>query len=227
MALTLAFDVYGTLIDIQGVMQQLQSLVGNRAKEFSALWRSKQLEYSFRRGLMQKYCDFSTCTQHALEFTCEHLHTPLTDDQKSSLLNIYRHLPAYSEVKAALQQLKSANYTLCAFSNGRADTVLELLKNADIIGEFDNVVSVDDVHSFKPDPKVYAHLLDTVNADGANVWLISSNSFDIIGAKAVGLQTAWIQRTSDNYFDPWEFQPDLTVSDLNQFAQHMGDHPIT
>lgn len=222
MALTLAFDVYGTLIDTQGVLLQLQTLVGIQAKEFSALWRSKQLEYSFRRGLMQKYCDFSICTQHALEFTCEYFDTPLTDDQKLSLLNSYSELPAFNDVEAALLQLKSANYSLCAFSNGKADTVIKLLKNADIYEAFDSVVSVDEVQSFKPSPKVYAHLLKTVNATVDNVWLISSNSFDIIGAKSAGLRTAWVQRVVTDQFDPWEYQPDLTVSSLTQFAEYMN-----
>lgn len=224
MALTLAFDVYGTLIDTQGVLLQLQNLVGNRAQDFSVLWRNKQLEYSFRRGLMQKYCDFSICTQQALEFACEYFDSPLTRNQKLSLLNAYCELPAFNDVEAALLQLKCANYTLCAFSNGKADAVTKLLKNANIYETFDIVVSVDEVQSFKPSPKVYAHLLKTVHSTVDKVWLISSNSFDIIGAKSAGLKTAWVQRAVSNQFDPWEYQPDLIVSSLTQFAEYLTRH---
>ena len=222
MALKLVFDVYGTLIDTQGVLQQLQNLIGNHAKEFSATWRNKQLEYSFRRGLMQKYCDFSICTQQALEFTCEYYDTSLTDAQKLSLLNAYSELPAFRDVKAALLQLKSAHYTLCAFSNGKTDAVIKLLKNADIYESFDYVISVDDVQSFKPSPKVYAHLLKTIDTTVSNLWLISSNSFDVIGAKSAGLRAAWVQRIATDQFDPWEYQPDLTVSSLTELARYMS-----
>ncbi len=222
MALTLAFDVYGTLIDTQGVLQQLQDIVGKRAKDFSALWRNKQLEYSFRRGLMQQYRDFSICTQHALEFTCKQFDTPLTDTQKHSLLNTYNELPVFNDVKAALLQLKSENHTLCAFSNGTMDAVTNLLKNAGIYDSFDCIVSVDEVQSFKPSPEVYAHLLKAVNSAADKVWLISSNAFDVIGAKSSGLHAAWVQRAATDQFDPWEFQPDVTISSLTQLAEQMS-----
>jgi 2-haloacid dehalogenase len=70
MSVTLAFDVYGTLIDTQGVVSKLQELVGDKATSFSQTWREKQLEYTFRRGLMQNYQNFSVCTSNALDYTC-------------------------------------------------------------------------------------------------------------------------------------------------------------
>ena len=224
MALTLAFDVYGTLIDTQGVLLRLQHIVGDRAKEFSVYWRSKQLEYSFRRGLMRRYRDFTVCTSHALDFTCAYFDVSLTDDQKLELLHEYRALPAFDDVKVALSQLNSLQYTLCAFSNGTTKTVVDLLKNADLYNLFKFIVSADDVQTFKPNPEVYEHLLATLNANASDVWLISSNAFDIIGAKSAGLQTAWLQRTDSEVFDPWEFQPDITISSLTQLAGCLCDY---
>ena len=67
MALTLAFDVYATLIDTHGVIVALEKHVGAKAHDFSRTWREKQLEYSFRRGLMQNYENFAVCTSNALD----------------------------------------------------------------------------------------------------------------------------------------------------------------
>ena len=215
MPLILAFDVYGTLIDTQSITTQLADLVGNKAKEFSTVWRNKQLEYSFRRGLMRQYNDFSVCTSNALDFTCSYFDAPLNDAQKQTLLNAYRTLPAFSDVRNTLTQLRSANCSVYAFSNGTAAAVQELLENAGILDLFEDIVSVDAVRSFKPDPDVYKYLLKTVKAeDPANVWLVSSNPFDVIGAVATGLRTAWLQRAKTEVFDPWEFQATITVYGL-------------
>ena len=87
MTTTLAFDVYGTLIDTHGVVTALQKTVGDQALQFSQTWRDKQLEYSFRRGLMQNYQSFSVCTRQALDYTCARFKAPLTDDEKRDLLD--------------------------------------------------------------------------------------------------------------------------------------------
>ena len=102
---TLAFDVYGTLIDTNGVVAALQELVNDKAKSFSQTWRDKQLEYSFRRSLMQNYEDFGVCTSQALDYTCAFHKVSLTDAQKTELLGIYRVLPAFSDVKEGLTLL--------------------------------------------------------------------------------------------------------------------------
>ncbi len=99
MSVTLAFDVYGTLIDTHGVISKLREIVGDRAEEFSQTWRDKQLEYSFRRALMQNYENFAVCTSQALDYTCAFHKVSLTDEQKAELLGIYRVLPAFSDVK--------------------------------------------------------------------------------------------------------------------------------
>lgn len=99
MQTTLAFAVYGTLIDTNGVVAALQELIDDKAKNFSTTWREKQLEYSFRRSLMQNYEDFSVCTSQALDYACTFHKVSLTDAQKTELLGIYRVLPAFDDVK--------------------------------------------------------------------------------------------------------------------------------
>ncbi len=214
MASTLAFDVYGTLIDTQGVVARLEGMIADKAAEFSRLWRDKQLEYSFRRGLMRKYVDFATCTRHALDYTCCYLEAPLGDDQKQILMEAYRTLPAFDDVKEALVTLRAADYRLYAFSNGSADAVETLLGAAGLREFFRAVVSVESLESFKPDPAVYHYFLRQSGASADSAWLISSNPFDVIGAMSAGMGAAWVRRSKQAIFDPWGIEPTLTLKSL-------------
>ena len=219
MSLTLAFDVYGTLIDAHGVVVRLETLIGSRAREFSRIWREKQLEYSFRRGLMRRYQNFGLCTRQALDYTSSLLGVELSEEQKSALMAEYRVLPVFEDVEESLQTLQEAGHALFAFSNGTADAVGALLENAGIRSRFDGVVSVDDRQTFKPNPDVYRHFVETTGATVADTWLISSNSFDVIGAVSYGMRAAWVQRSKDSVFDPWGIEPTLRINSLRELAQ--------
>lgn len=212
---TLAFDVYGTLIDTQGVLTALRELVvGEKAKAFSDTWRDKQLEYSFRKGLMQNYETFAVCTSQALNYTCAFYGVGLSEGQKKDLMDIYRVLPAFDDVKEGLNRLKASDFRLYAFSNGAADALEILLKNAGIRDLFLGVVSVDDIKSFKPNPAVYSHFLRKSDSTGGDAWLISSNPFDVIGATSAGMKSAWVRRSPEVVFDPWGIEPTITVNSL-------------
>jgi 2-haloacid dehalogenase len=222
MAITLAFDVYGTLIDTHGVVVMLEKHVGAKAAEFSRTWREKQLEYSFRRGLMQNYENFACCTSNALDYTCAYFRAPLSPDQKDQLLELYKVLPAFPDVTAALARAQDSGFRLFAFSNGSADAVEGLLKNAGIRHYFLDVVSVDEMKSFKPNPAVYSHFLRRSGASGAEAWLISGNPFDVIGAISAGMRAAWVQRSPEALFDPWGIEPTLTVTSLLELTEQIG-----
>ena len=218
MAITLAFDVYGTLIDTHGVVAKLGEFVGDRATEFSSAWRDKQLEYSFRRGLMQNYENFAVCTRDALEYTCARFGADLTPTQKQALLDVYRELPAFDDVSDALSALAGRGCRLYAFSNGSEEAVETLLSAAGIRERFIGVVSCDDLRSFKPSPAVYAHFLRKAQATGSEAWLISGNPFDVIGAISAGMRGAWVRRSADVVFDPWGIEPTVTVRNLGELA---------
>ena len=222
MPVTLAFDVYGTLIDTHGVVVVLQGMVGDKARNFSQTWRDKQLEYSFRRGLMQHYENFTVCTRDALNYTCAHYKTPLNDTQKEALLAAYRELPAFPDVKEGLALLSGAGYRLFAFSNGSAEAVSALLAAAGIDDYFLGVISVDEIKSFKPNPAVYTHFLRRSDARGCEAWLISSNPFDVIGAMSAGMKGAWVQRYWDVPYDPWGMDPTITVHSLTELEQQFA-----
>lgn len=226
MAITLAFDVYGTLIDTQGVTVVLERHVGNKATEFSRTWREKQLEYSFRRGLMQNYENFAMCTGNALDYTSSYYKIPLGQKDKQELLDAYNVLPAFEDVKEGLARAKKSGFRMFAFSNGSAAAVETLLKHAAIREYFIDVVSVDEMKSYKPNPAVYCHFLRRAAASGADAWLISSNPFDVIGAVSSGMRAAWVKRSPDALFDPWGIEPTLTVTGLLNLADQISNFNV-
>ena len=207
----LTFDVYGTLIDPFRMEEGLRSAFGEKAREASELWRSKQVEYSFRRALMRKYQDFNACTAQALQFVSMQMGTPLSESVQGKLLGEYLRLPAFADVPGALGTLARRGFVLVACSNGTEDAVRVLLAHAGVLERFSKIVSVDPIRTFKPDPAVYERLVTEVSVPRESVWLVSSNPFDVVGAKAYGLRTAWVQRDPKRIFDPWEFAPDVTI----------------
>lgn len=221
MNITLGFDIYGTLIDPHGVTVKLGDLVGNRANDFSQLWRTKQLEYTFRRGLMGKYENFAVCTRNALDYADAVFKTNLGEDDKQALMQVYRVLPAYDDVPEALEKIKAAGFKMYGFSNGIAEAVSGLLEHAGISDFFDGVVSVDNVSTYKPDPAVYQHFVGSTGSDKTNAWLVSSNPFDVQGAVSFGMQAAWLHRFKDVVFDPWGIEPTIVMDELVEIVERV------
>ncbi|HXZ81698.1 MAG TPA: haloacid dehalogenase type II [Terriglobales bacterium] len=215
----LGFDVYGTLVDVHALVEQLRSFAGDQAQHLSELWRQKQVEYAFRRGLMRNYQDFGVCTAQALTFALRSLKINLPEADELRMLSQYLNLPPYSDVVSGLEILKANGHRVVAFSNGTEKTVHSVLDNAGILSLFSEVISVDDLKTFKPDPRVYEYLAERLGRDKGSVWLVSSNAWDVIGAKSAGLKAAWIRRKEEAVFDPWEIEPDVVVHDLMELGK--------
>jgi 2-haloacid dehalogenase len=215
---TLAFDVYGTLIDTYGMVDLLQGAIGEeKALPFAMLWRDKQLEYSFRRSMMNCYEPFSTCTSDALDYCIESFGVSITRDQHSSLLKRYQNLPVYRDAVNCLASIsKRSDMHIYALTNGPMKDVERLFENDGISQYFEDIVSVDEIKKYKPDPAVYRHFLDRTGSSAEDSWLISSNAFDLIGASTFGLNSVWIKRTEQQRMDPWGGRPTHTIQSLSQ-----------
>ncbi|GHB16239.1 haloacid dehalogenase type II [Salinicola rhizosphaerae] len=218
----LAFDVYGTLVDTQGVVVTLRSRIGDDAENFAMRWRDKQLEFAFRRGLMGAYADFAQCKREALDLVDQERGTRFGEEFKQTLMAAYRRLPAFEEVPAALERIRALGVRCVAFSNGSRQSVEALFDNAGLRAAFDDIVSVEEVRRFKPDAVVYAHLRKRTHSRPENTWLISSNPFDIIGARHAGLRAAWVQRNPNLPFEPWGDPPDMMAPDLGALAEQFA-----
>ena len=171
---------------------------------------------------MQNYENFAICTSNALDYTCACLKVTLSQKDKQELLDAYKVLPAFDDVAKGLARAMKYGFRMFAFSNGSAEAVETLLKHSGIRNYFIDVVSVDEMKSFKPNPGVYSHFLRRAGASGANAWLISSNPFDVIGAISSGMRAVWVKRSPEALFDPWGIEPTLTVTSLLELAQEIG-----
>ena len=214
----LGFDIYGTLVDPLEMNEHLGEVVGEGAERFSALWREKQIEYTWRRGLMREYADFGVCTRQALDFAALSFGLELSDNQREGLVEEYQNLRPFPDVLPGLERLRSEGHTMVAFSNGVERTSRVLLERGGVLDNLEAVVSVDDLGTFKPDPEVYRYLARRLDRPVGETWLVSSNGWDVIGAKSAGLRAAWVRRDPATVFDPWGIEADLVVEDLEQLA---------
>lgn len=219
MSLTIAFDVYGTLVDPRGIGAAVAPLAGDKTEAFLTLWRDKQLEYSFRRAAMRCFQPFSQCTEDALRYCCQLLSVSIKAEERQRLLSLYRQLPAFEEAGAALAELKARGARLFAFSNGRPGDLQALLEHNRLIEHLDGVISVEPVGLFKPAPEVYAHFLKESGGEIGSSWLVSSNPFDIIGAGVFGLNTAWCRRSAASCMDPWDEAAPLPTRVLSSLTE--------
>lgn len=214
---SLAFDIYGTLVDVQAIAAPLAetlALPPERARRFAELWRETQLAYTFRRALMRLYEPLPVVTRQALRHTAAALSVPVSEAQEKTLLAAQQKLPTFPDAAPGLDALRADGHHLTAFSNGPESSLQPLLKHNKLAAKFDATVSADAHRTFKPDPGLYAFLVTALAHPPLPIWVVSSNPFDVIGAKHSGLRAAWIKRADAKPYDPWGIEPDLTVPDV-------------
>jgi 2-haloacid dehalogenase len=170
---------------------------------------------------MEQYQDFEWITARALEFALVVTGTALAPEQIAGLLAQYDDLEPFPDVHAGLDALGALGSRMAVFSNGSPRMLAAVLDSSGLAGHFEQVVSVHDVRAFKPSPRVYQHLLSTLGLPADQVLLVSSNPFDVIGAQAVGLQAAWVNR-SGAPFDTIATPPRLVVNSLTELARTLA-----
>jgi 2-haloacid dehalogenase len=209
------FDAYGTLFDVHSVIAACQAVAPD-APALSETWRAKQLEYTWLRGLMGHYEDFWAITAAALRYALRRHGISLAAAQHTRLLEEYYRLSTYPEVPAALQRLRQ--YPLAILSNGTPRMLQAVLEHNHLQGVFTQVLSVDPLRTFKPNPAVYELVSRHLQIPQQHLVFVSSNAIDVIGAKAFGLHVAWINRTKAP-LDELGWQPDLMIERLDQLPQ--------
>lgn len=220
----LAFDIYGTLIDTAGVTTALEKHFGENAAAFAEEWRRKQLEYTFRYAAMQTYRDFRICTRQALDYCCDATHAALPEAAREKLMAKYLTLPPFADAEPGLQKLANMRMKMFAFSNGVPEDLQTLLTHANLRAHFRDIVSVHEIQTFKPARAVYQHFAKRAGECIENCWLISSNPFDICGARAAGMRALWLRRNPKAFFDPWEFPPGHTAASIAEAAEFFRAH---
>ncbi|MEO1450330.1 MAG: haloacid dehalogenase type II [Bacteroidota bacterium] len=193
----LVFDAYGTLFDVSKLATLLATHVQGKALEVNAIWRERQLQYTWLRALMQRYVPFSQVTREALQYACETSGVSLTPSVEEALMQEYLHLEAFPEVPAMLATL-SAHNRLAILSNADPAMLSGAVMRNGLQHIFDRVLSADQVETFKPHPSVYALADQQLELTKGDILFVSSNPWDIAGAKAAGLMVCWLNRTQQS-----------------------------
>jgi 2-haloacid dehalogenase len=216
----LVFDAYGTLFDVHSIAATCERLFPGKGAALSHAWRVKQLEYTWLRNSMQRHVDFNQVTQDALRVACEALALSYTDAVLDELNHAYRTLQPFADARSALATLNAAQQKpkLAILSNGAPDMLNAVVKHNGFDTLLNEVLSVEDVGVFKPDPHVYQLAVDRLGVAKNEIGFVSSNGWDAAGAKAFGFNVFWINRSSA----PAErlgVMPDYVVKSLDEVAQ--------
>jgi 2-haloacid dehalogenase len=210
----LVFDAYGTLFDVHSVVSRCESFWPGKGAALSQLWRTKQLEYTWQRSLMQRYVPFSQVTREALAYACEALGLQLTVTQMEALMGEYQMLSPFKDVQGALRRL--AEYKTAILTNGSPDMIEPLVKQSGL--GFDAVLSVDAVKIFKPAPQVYELASTQLTVPANRIGFVSSNGWDALGAKSFGFAVYWINRAGAPV-DRLGFKPDAVLKSLGDLPE--------
>ena len=209
----LAFDLYGTLVDPIAVAVELDRLLPGQGRAIAKLWRQKQLEYSFRMTVMDRYRDFHWLTFQSLRFALASSGAAMPADQQAKLVELYDHLSPFGDAVPALTELRALGRRTVVFSNGSPGMIANCLVNSGLSEYFDDWISVDAARQFKPSAAAYDHLARALDIDRPLIRLVSCNAFDIDGARNAGLATAWVNRTGGP-FDGVDEPPEITIRTL-------------
>lgn len=186
------FDAYGTLFDVHSAVRRYSNQI-KESEAVSALWRAKQLEYTWLRSLMGRYVDFWQVTADALDFALETY--GISDTViRQDLLQAYMTLSCYSEVPDVLDRLKRKGIRCAILSNGSPQMLSSAVKNSGLSEFFDAVISVDMISQYKPDPRVYRLAVDELKVEKSKIAFQSSNAWDAAGANAYGFNVVWVNR---------------------------------
>lgn len=207
----LVFDAYGTLYDVHSVMRRCESFFPGKGAPLSQLWRTKQLEYTWQRSLMQRYLPFSTVTREALAYACEALGLELTAERMEALMSEYLMLSTYNDVASTLDRFQGTKMAI--LSNGSPDMLAPLVKHSGLT--FHAVISVDELRLYKPAPQVYALAVSKLNVPKERIGFVSSNCWDALGAKSYGFAVYWINRAGAP-LDRLGFKPDGVLNSLGE-----------
>ena len=206
------FDAYGTLFDVNSAAEKCKDKIGDKWEGFANYWRTTQLEYTWLRSLMKRHKDFWQITEDSLDKSMNAFN--INKSMRSELLNLYKTLNTFPEVKDVLNKLKERNYKLAILSNGTPSLLNELVKSNNIENIFDNIFSIEDVGVYKPDSRVYDIPTKKYQIQKNEVAFLSANTWDVSGGGNYGYNAIWVNR-NNNIFDNLDYKAKNEVKNLN------------
>jgi len=210
------FDAYGTLFDVNSAAAKCKEKLGSRWEGFANSWRTTQLEYTWLRSLMKKHKNFWEITEDSLDHAMETF--KIKKKMRNELLDLYKKLSPYPEVKECLEELKTKKIKIAILSNGTPELLKELVESNNIQNYFDNIFSIESVGVYKPDSKVYEMPIKEYGCKAENICFMSSNTWDISGGGFFGYNAVWINRFN-KVFDRLGYKPKFVINNLKELLK--------
>jgi len=207
------FDAYGTLFDVNSAAEKCKDKIGDKWERFANYWRTTQLEYTWLRSLMNKHKDFWQITEDSLDKSMKAF--KIDCSMRDELLDLYKILSTFPEVKEVLKNLKEKDYKLAILSNGTPALLNELVKSNNLANMFDDIFSIEEVGIYKPDSKVYNLPIKKYQIKKDEVAFLSANTWDVSGGGNYGYSSIWVNR-NNNIFDNLDYKPKNVVKNLKQ-----------
>jgi len=205
------FDAYGTLFDVNSAAEKCKEKIGDKWEDFANYWRITQLEYTWLRSIMNRHKDFWQITEDSLNKSMKKFE--IDQNMRSELLDLYKILSTYPEVKKTLEELKSKNFKLAILSNGTPDLLNQLVKSNSLQEFFDDIFSIETVGIYKPNADVYNIPIKKYNISKNEVLFLSSNTWDVSGGGNFGYKSIWVNR-NNNIFDNLDYSPEFELKNL-------------
>ena len=209
----IVFDAFGTLFDVNSAAEKSKNKIGNKWENFANFWRTTQLEYTWLRSLMKKHKNFWQITEDSLDKSMETFH--IDKSLRNDLLNFYKELSPYPEVKNVLENLKKKSFKLAILSNGTPELLNHLVKSSDLENLFDDIFSIEEVKIYKPHPSVYDIPVNKYKVSKGEITFLSANTWDVSGAGNYGYNSVWVNR-NNSVFDKLDYKPKNEVKNLKQ-----------
>ena len=210
---TIVFDAYGTLFDVNSAAEKCKNKLGNKWESFANYWRTTQLEYTWLRSLMKKHKNFWQITEDSLDKSMKVFN--IDNNLKNELLNLYKILSPYPEVKKVLKNLKERKFKLAILSNGTPELLNDLVKKNNLNNLFDDLFSIEEVQIYKPDSKVYDLPIKKYNIKPNEIVFLSANTWDVSGGGNYGYHSIWVNRNK-SHFDNLDYLPKNEIGNLTQ-----------
>ena len=210
------FDAYGTLFDVNSAAEKCKGKIGDKWEDFANYWRTTQIEYTWLRSLMNRHKDFWKITEDSLDKSMKFF--KIDNSMRNDLLDLYKVLSPFSEVKETLNKLKKKDFKLAILSNGTPSLLENLVKNNNLENIFDDIFSIEEVGIFKPDSKVYELPVNKYNIKKDEILFLSANTWDVSGGGNYGYNSVWVNRNK-NIFDNLDYQPLDEIHDLSELLE--------
>ena len=209
----IVFDAYGTLFDVNSAAKKCKDKIGDKWEEFANFWRTTQLEYTWLRSLMNRHKNFWEVTEDSLDKSMRIF--KIDKSLKNELLNLYKVLSPYPEVKNVLKNLKKNNFKLAILSNGTPELLKELVNSNSLDSLFDDLFSIEEVKVYKPDSRVYEIPIKRYKIKASEITFLSANTWDVSGGGNYGYNSVWVNRNKSE-FDILDYQPNNEINNLTQ-----------